>query len=454
MKALDYKKESKKLWLISYPTMIATALQSIYDIVDLAWVGRISKEATAAITIYSVIYWIFAVTNDIVGNSSVSILAQAYGKNDRKRFKMITEQSFTFKLIVGLISTLILFIIQEPVMKMFLDDTETVKLAMRYGVSRTLFMAPAFLSYSMNTTIRATGDSRTPMKIMIISTIANIVIDPILMFDKFSIFGIEFVGFNMGIYGAALATNLSIGISLILGYYVLKKLPKDISPKWLNMLKVNKKVAKDLILIGLPNGIEGLFRNFSMAVLMKFVTAYGTAAVSAAGIGSKLFGFAFMPVYGFLMGGSTIIGHYLGNEEVERADLLGKAASYNSALMMLTGGVVAMIFAQNIMQLFISDIEVIKIGINMIRIVTPGLIIGAFIFGRAVVFIGSGYNKPLFIASIIARWGIQIPTLIIFVNVLRLELNAIWATFILAEIADLLIMYYYYKAGKWKYKRV
>lgn len=454
LKLKEYRVESKNLWKISYPTMISIALQSIYDIVDIAWVGQISKEATAAITIYSVIFWLFAVTNDIIASSSVSMLSQAYGKNDYKRYRYISEQNFGFKFLMGILTGLILLLIQKPLMMFFLNDSFSTNLAMKYGVARTVFMPALFLSYSINTIIRATGDSKTPMKIMVVSTLMNLILDPIFMFDKFNILGMNFSGFGMGIFGAALATNISIMTTIVLGIIHLKKLPRYLAPEYKNIFKINWDIALDFLKIGLPSGIEGLFRNFSMAVLMKFITAYGTVAVSAAGIGSKLFAIAFMPVYGFLMGGSTLIGQYLGKDDVEKAQLVAKASSYNSvAFLSLLVGFTFM-FPRYLMGTFIKDAEVIELGVSMIRIVGPALIISAFIFGRAVVFIGSGYNKPLLVASIVARWGVQVPALFLFVNILELEINAIWFTFIMAEVADFVILYYYYRLGKWKKMRV
>lgn len=106
------------------------------------------------------------------------------------------------------------------------------------------------------------------------------------------------------------------------------------------------------------------------------------------------------------------------------------------------------------MRVFIDDQEVVELGIRMIRLASPALIIGAFIFGRAILFTGSGYNKPILIASIVARWIVQIPALYIFVLVLKKDLDYVWLTYVIAEVFDFIILYYYYLKGEWKYTRV
>ncbi len=447
-----YKEHTRELWFLSYPTMIAFALQSVYDIVDMAWVGRISKEATAAVTIYSVAFWIFTVFNEVIGSSSVSMLSQAHGREDHEKLGKIAEQTLGFKTLVGILSALLLYVFLVPLMEIFSDDPQVIDLALEYGYIRTFFLPILFMSYSVNTIFRTTEDSKTPMYIMILSTVINLVLDPILMFE--TIPGTNLKGFNMGVHGAAVATVISIVASFIFGIFLLAKKKKTFDITLRGVLRLDYEIDKDLILIGLPSGVEVLFRYLSGAILLKFVTVYGTAALSAAGIGMKIFGLAFMPVYGFLTGGSALVGKYLGKNDIKNADIMGRVASYINLIFMSIMVFLAYIFSEEIMRVFIDDQEVVELGIRMIRLASPALIIGAFIFGRAILFTGSGYNKPILIASIVARWIVQIPALYIFVLVLKKDLDYVWLTYVIAEVFDFIILYYYYLKGEWKYTRV
>ena len=447
-----YSKQTRRLWSLSYPTMIAFALQSVYDIVDMAWVGRISKEATAAVTIYSVAFWIFTVFNEVIGSSSVSMLSQAYGREDHEKLGRIAEQTLGFKTLVGMISALLLYIFLEPMMRIFSKDPEVIKLALDYGYIRTFFLPILFMSYSVNTIFRTTEDSKTPMYIMVLSTLINIVLDPILMFETIPATSLK--GFNMGVYGAAVATVISISVSFIFAIFLLIRKEKTFKLSLRGIFSLDWSIDKDLLIIGLPSGVEVLFRYLSGAILLKFVTVYGTSAVSAAGIGMKVFGLAFMPVYGFMMGGSALVGKYLGQDDLEEAEAIGRVASYLNLLIMSLVVGLSFIYAQEIMKVFIDDRQVIEVGVDMIRYASPALIIGGFIFGRAVLFTGSGYNRPILVASIVARWLVQIPLLYLFVLVLDKNINYVWLTYLIAEVFDFIILYYYYLKGEWKYKRV
>src|SRR5688572_30265217 len=87
----------KNLLKLALPTSLGFALQSVYDMVDMMWVGRISSSTVAGVTIFSTIFWIVVVLNEIIGASSISLITQSYGKKDFERTRRIIEQTLTFK---------------------------------------------------------------------------------------------------------------------------------------------------------------------------------------------------------------------------------------------------------------------------------------------------------------------------------------------------------------------
>ena len=98
----------KNLLRISIPTMFGFALQAIYDMVDMIWIGRISASAVAGVTIFSTVFWLVAVLNEIIGSSSISLITQSYGRKDIQRTRIVVEQTLTFKALVAIISAIII----------------------------------------------------------------------------------------------------------------------------------------------------------------------------------------------------------------------------------------------------------------------------------------------------------------------------------------------------------
>lgn len=300
----------KNLIRLSLPTSVSFALQSFYDMVDMMWIGRISSFAIAGVTIFSTVFWMVLVLNEIIGTSSVSLITQSYGRNDMERTRRVLEQTLTFKMLVAVISAIIIAIILEPLLWFFSKDEKVIQSALEYGYIRIFFLPIMFASYSVNTALRCLGDAKTPMKIMIISSIINIVLDPIFMFKRVPFINIP--GLDMGVFGAALATVIATIIAFLLGFYVLIKGQSSIKISLKGLLKLDWEIDKKLLTIELPTGIEVLMRNLSSIITLKFVSIYGTDAVAAMGIGSKLIHLAFTPISGVSISSSAMVGQALG----------------------------------------------------------------------------------------------------------------------------------------------
>ena len=444
---------SGKLWKLAYPTMISIGLQSLYDIVDMAWVGQISKKALSGVALFSTIYMLFTILNEIAGASSVSMIAQNYGRSDMERTQRIAEQTISFKVVLAIISAFCLAVFLKPLLWFFLPEKDVVENALAYGWIRIFFIPVMFSSYSVNTIFRCTGDAKTPMHIMIISAVFNLILDPIFMFDVIP--GTRIPGFGMGVFGAALATVIARTVSFLYGFIILIAGRRKITIRLKGLFKLDKKIDTDLLLIGLPSGINLLVRTLAQVTIMKFVTSYGADAVALAGVGGKFSQFAFMPIFGFNMGGSALIGHSLGRDDVPQAKLTARLASFLSFTVIGCFTVIIFIFPEQLLHFFFkNDTAMIAQGTMMVKIFYSSFMILAAGLGLATVFAGSGHTRPLLYSTFTSRWIVQIPFLFLAVNVLHLPLYAVWTSYIASEIAEFFVIFYHYKKGVWCNKRV
>nr|WP_243427860.1 MATE family efflux transporter [Alkaliphilus hydrothermalis] len=443
---------TKNLFALAAPTMLGFMFQMFYDLVDMIWVGRISANAVAGVTIFSTVFWLVNVLNDIIGTSSISLISQSYGKGDEDRTSLCIEQTLTFKALVAVIASILLFIFLKPLLGFFTNDPEVFSLGLEYGYIRIFFLPIMFSSYTVNTAFRCVGDAKRPMIIMIVAAILNIVLDPIFMFDTIPYTSIP--GLGLGVFGAALATVISVSVTFIIGFgFILSNKTKvKINPS--RLLKLNLEIDRKLISIGLPSGAEAFSRNLVGIVILKFVSLYGTDAVAAMGIGNRLFGFAFMPLVGLSMAGSTIVGQSLGRDNIQWAKDTAKTAAKYGVLIMMVASIFVFIFPTEIMKIFIQESSVVAMGIPMLRIITPGLIMSGVMMGIGSVFSGSGYNIPYLVSSMIGKWGVQIPLLFIVVYTLNLPVYWVWISFLLSNFTEMVVMLMAYKQGKWESMRV
>ena len=130
---------AKNLWHLSYPTMTSYALQSFYDVVDIAWVTRISSNALSGVTLFTTIYSLFTVLNEVAGASSVSMISQSYGRGTKEYTKRICEQTISFKVVLAIFSAVLILIFLSPLLKFYSSDEAVYTAAMEYGLIRIFF---------------------------------------------------------------------------------------------------------------------------------------------------------------------------------------------------------------------------------------------------------------------------------------------------------------------------
>lgn len=443
---------TKNLLIMSVPTMIGFSFQAVYDLIDIFWVGRISTSAVSGVTIFATLFWLVEILNEIIGTSSISLISQSYGSGDMERTNKVVEQTITFKALVAIIATVIMMIALKPLLGIFTNDPAVIKAALEFGYIRFFFLPIMFSSYTVNTALRCLGDPIKPMVLMVLTSILNLILDPVFMFKIIPWIGIP--GLNLGVFGAGLATVISITIAFVIGFGALVSGKTKVKLSVRGLFQLDKKIDLKLLTIGLPSGFEVFMRNFCGIVTLKLVTLYGTAAVAAYGVGNRFINFAFMPLVGFSMGGSTIVGQCLGVDDVDRAKQTARKSAIIGIILMAAVYLFIWACPKVIAGFFPNDPSVIKIGLTSFRILTAGLMASAITMGLGCVFAGAGHNVPFLISSIISRWGIQVPSLLILVLVVKAPISLIWFSFLAADITESLVMSTAYKKGTWTKKRV
>lgn len=442
---------------MALPTMFGFFAQMLFNVVDMFYVGMISPEAVAGVTIYSTISVVVYVFNDIIGTSSISLISQSYGQKDLDRTSSVIEQTITFKGLIALLAGGFMLLFLSPLVSFFTSDQMTFKAAMDYGFIRTFFLPIMFSSYTVNTAMRCIGDSKKPLYIMIIVSILNVVLDPILMFDTIpgiSIFGHAIHGFGLGVFGAALATVISSVVAFLIAFWILLSGKTYIKIELKKLLRLDKEIDKKLITIGLPSGFEGLNRNLANFILFKMIAFYGMPYLAAYGIVIRLIDLCFMPLMGLNMGGSTIVGQNLGAGDIPRVKKTVRASAVLGVISLVFINLLAIVFAKPLVGIFIDDVQVVNIGVQIIKWLVPTMILLAIMFGYGTAFSGSGYNTPFLIASVVSRWGVLIPLGLLSTYVFKLGFIGLLYAYVASETVDMMVILINYKKGKWLEKRV
>jgi putative MATE family efflux protein len=442
------------LLAMSLPTMFGYLVLTLYDLVDLFWIGKLANAsaAIAGFTIFAQLMWIIEILNEVIGISSVSLISQSYGAGRFERTRVVIEQTLVFKALVALVAGLLGFVILRPVVSFYSGDGAVIEAALGYGRIRILTLPLAFSSYTVNTALRNIGDAKKPMLILAFSSIVNIILDPLFMFKRVPYLGVP--GLGLGIFGAALATVIAIGLSVVLGLWFLFSGRSRIRLTFRGLLRLDPQIDRQLITVGLPAGAEMLVRNGAQAVVLKLTTLFGTPALTAMGIVFRLFGFGLMPLLGLHMGAGTMAGQNLGAEQLDRVRASCRAAVLTGLAIMAALGVLTWVFAAPILGLFTAETAIITLAIPLLRVFCVSLLFIACTFGLGAVFSGAGYNVPFLVSSLSAKFGFQVPLLLLMLLVFRAPVQVVWFSFLGTELIEAVVVLLYYRAGRWKTARV
>ncbi|MDD2504572.1 MAG: MATE family efflux transporter, partial [Clostridia bacterium] len=175
---------------LSIPTMLGMMFDMLYELVDMAWVAKLSINSVAAVTIFATIWWILNMVNDIVGTSSVTIISRYFGSGNREKTIEAIEQTIIFKFLLALVVGILMSFIIPYILSPLAGNSQVLEESVLYGRIRLITLPLAFSSYSVNTALRCIGDAKKPLYIMAISGILNMILDPIMIFDVIPFIGV------------------------------------------------------------------------------------------------------------------------------------------------------------------------------------------------------------------------------------------------------------------------
>ena len=449
---IEQKSLLKGILTLSVPTMMGMLFETLYEIVDMAWVARLSINSVAAVTIFATIWWILNIVNDIIGTSSVSIISRYHGSGNKERTIEAIEQTIIFKFLLALLVGIVMSFIIRYILSPLAVNKEVLELSTLYGRIRLITLPLAFSSYTVNTALRCIGDARKPFYIMAFSGVLNMILDPIMIFDIIPYIGIR--GMGLGIAGAAYATVISQAMAFFVGLYILMSGRTYIKIGFKRGIYFDKSIDRKLLTIGFPTGIEGLLRNTGNFLVMRFIASYGVVVVAAYGICIRIIGLIAMPVFGLEMGTSVIVGQSLGLSDCERAEKAGYLTAKLAFGILLAAGFILVVFPRYIMNIFTESEEIITIGITFLRYFAVAAPFMGIAGSLASILFGAGDNTPSMLGALISIWFVQIPLLFVFVKMLELSIEWVWATYILVYIVHFLVILFFVKRGKWRDKCV
>ena len=350
----------KQFLLFSVPLLIGNLFQQLYNTVDSVVVGNfIGSEALAAVgSSNSLINLIIGMFLGIATGAGV-IISQYYGAGDEQKLSWAVHTCIALSLIGG-VALSILGVLASPLILKWMGTPEDVMegsvVYLRIFFSGSLFN----LLYNMTAgVLRAVGDSRRPLYYLAVSSAVNVVLDLVFV-----------VGFQMGIAGAAWATIIAQAVSALLALVALMR-TQDIYRVDLKKLKIDVRMMKRILAIGIPSGIQQSIISLSNVIVQSNINIYGSAAMAGYGASSKIDGFVTLPLQSFCIAATTFTGQNIGAKKKKRVIqgiFQGIAISLIYTLILSP---ILLWRSEDVLRIFGSDPAVLEYGQFSMTILIP-----------------------------------------------------------------------------------
>ena len=446
MEKTKLRTELKSIWNLSWPVIVGMVLQSLLGTVDLKFISMIGTAQTAAASISNSTAGVIFVMSALIASGTVAIVARAFGEKNQEDIKRVSGQSV---LLAALFGGSIGFICWKNtywiIETMFKPEESVLESAEAYLSIIFLGTVFVFLNYTIRSILQALGDTKTPLYIFGLANIVNGVLDPILIFY-----------FDYGVRGAAIATVISNAMAFFLITYLLvKKVYGSSLSSFIQYNKLDKASTLRILRIGVWSCLQQVSRPITGMIMFKIVNDVGKKeGVAAFGIGGQLFNYTFILLSGLTVAISVMVGQSLGQKEPNRADEIIREGLKLSMLNMALFAIPYMIFPQYIIGFFTKDPEVIRIGVEYLRIVYVGVVfvVSSIVYGGA--FQGAGDTFPPMMASLVANVVIKLPLAYVLANFFSLGTKGVWAAIALSVMVEAVILWWYFRKGNWKLKKV
>ena len=432
-----FMKEKPVLSLIlsmSLPMVLSMLVNSLYNIVDSFFVAKISEDAMTALSlVFPVQNFINAVAIGFAIGINAAI-AFYLGTEEYSRANMAATQGMVFAVIHSIIITVSVISIIPTFLRVFTSSEPVIDFGIRYSLIAFSFTFIIILGGTFEKIFQAVGNMKVTMISMMCGCIANIILDPVL------IFGIGFFP-AMGIEGAALATGIgqAITLAIYLVIYFVRPIRIHISRQFLTF---DKETAFKLYFVGIPATLNMALPSVLISALNSILSSYSEVYILVLGIYYKLQTFLYLPANGIIQGMRPLIGYNYGAGEQKRVKKIYNIVLCMSSVIMVLGTIICLLIPGQLINLFTHVPETIHTGEIALRVISAGFLVSAISVTSSGALEGLGKGMPSLIISLCRYIIIIIPSAFLFSKLFGAV--GVWNAFWVAEFITAIISFFIY----------
>ena len=381
---------------MALPVVLSMLVSLVYNMVDTWFIAQTQNTAlVAGVSLCAPMFTLMVAMGDIFGLGGSSLISRLLGQGEEKRVRHVSAFCSYGAIVWGVLVGALMLIFRQPILHLLGASSDTMDSAMAY-YSYLALGAPAIIFTLVPSNIlRTEGMAVASMVGSITGALVNMILDPIFIF-----------GLNMGAGGAALATVLSNVVSAALLVVLLVAKSQRLSMR-LRDCPVQGTELREILVIGVPASITNLMQSFAMTLTNRFLLPYGTENVAALGIALKVNMIVMLIMVGFAFGAQPLLGYNYGANNRERLRGILKFDVLVQLVFSVVMTVVFLIFAPQIIRIFMSDSGVIQAGSRILRCMVITMPMMGLILVGPTLFQAAGKAMPAFLLSI-SRQGVAL----------------------------------------------
>ncbi|MBI4429461.1 MAG: MATE family efflux transporter [Ignavibacteriales bacterium] len=444
----DYTEISmgKAVFLLAVPMILELIMESTFAVVDIYFVGTLGASAVATVGLTETYLFLLYSVGMGLSMAVTAIVARRIGEKDKEQAGISAVQAIFLAVVVSVPFALAGIFFARDLLGLMGADAWTLEHGYPYMQWMLGGNAVIMLLFVMNSIFRGAGDAAIAMRVLWLANGCNIILDPVL------IYGLGPFP-ELGIQGAAIATNIGRGIGVLMQLWVLFNGGKHIRVLRSHM-HLNGPVISNIVRTSLGGVGQMIVAMTSWIFVMRIIAEFGSHAVAGATIALRIMMFTMMPAWGMSNAVATLVGQNLGAQKPDRAERAVWVTGFWNMSFLVCVAVFYFVFSHELVGIFTDDADVISVGGKWLTIVSYSYFVYGWWMVAIQAFNGAGDTNTPTKINIVFFWLIEIPLSYFMAKTLGMEYTGVfWAIFIAETSAGLFTLWLFQRGG-WKTVRV